>query len=141
MQFDEINIADILPQQPPFILVDRLLYCDWELTRTALLVRETNIFCDNGRLSAAGLIENIAQTCAARMGYINKYLQNDTVKVGFIGAIRKMNIGRLPLVGEQLVTQIQTIEEVFRMTLVSASIRCGEETLTACEMKISLTDK
>jgi predicted hotdog family 3-hydroxylacyl-ACP dehydratase len=140
MQFDEINVLDILPQQPPFVMIDTLLYCDRETTKTALLVREENIFCDNGHLSESGLIENIAQTCAARMGYINKYICRDTVKLGFIGAIRNMEIFRLPRTGEQLVTRIDTLEEIFRMTLVNACIQVGEELIASCEMKISITD-
>jgi predicted hotdog family 3-hydroxylacyl-ACP dehydratase len=140
MQFDEINVLDILPQQPPFMMIDTLLYCGRETTKTALLVREENIFCDNGHLSESGLIENIAQTCAARIGYINKYICRDTVKLGFIGAIRNMEIFRLPRTGEQLVTRIDALEEIFRMTLVKAHIQVGEELIASCEMKISITD-
>jgi predicted hotdog family 3-hydroxylacyl-ACP dehydratase len=140
MQFNEINVLDILPQRPPFVMIDTLLYCDRETTKTALLVREENIFCDNGHLSESGLIENIAQTCAARIGYINKSICCDTVKLGFIGAIRDMEIFRLPKTGEQLVTRIDTLEEIFRMTLVQAHIQAGDEPIASCEMKISITD-
>jgi predicted hotdog family 3-hydroxylacyl-ACP dehydratase len=140
MQFDEINVLDILPQRPPFVMIDALLYCDRETTTTALLVREEHIFCDNGHLSESGLIENIAQTCAARMGYFNKYICRNTVKLGFIGAIRNMEIFRLPRTGEQLVTRVDTLEEIFRMTLVNAYIRVGEELIASCGMKISITD-
>ena len=136
----EINILDLLPQQPPFIMVDKLLYCDRETTKTTLTVHEDNIFFNNGVLSESGLIENIAQTCAARMGYINKYLCNDSVKIGFIGAIRNLEIERLPKMGETLMTQINTIEEVFQMTLVSAILKIENEVITTCEMKISITD-
>jgi predicted hotdog family 3-hydroxylacyl-ACP dehydratase len=140
MKFDEINILELLPQRPPFVMVDALLYCDRETTKTAFQVREENIFCDNGQLTESGLIENIAQTCAARMGYINKYICRDTVKLGFIGAIRNMELFRLPRTGESINTQINTLEEIFRMTLVSASITAGEELIASCEMKISITD-
>jgi predicted hotdog family 3-hydroxylacyl-ACP dehydratase len=140
MPFDEINVLDILPQRPPFVMIDALLYCDMATTKTTLLVREENIFCDDGHLSESGLIENIAQTCAARMGYINKYIYCNTVKLGFIGAIRNMEISRLPQTGEQLVTRIDTLEEIFQMTLVNAYIQVGEEQIAACGMKISITD-
>jgi predicted hotdog family 3-hydroxylacyl-ACP dehydratase len=140
MRFDEINILDILPQRPPFVMIDALLHCDGERTETALRVRQENIFCDGGRLSESGLIENIAQTCAARMGYINKYIHRHAVKIGFIGAIRNLEILRLPREGERLTTRIDTVEEIFRMTLVNATVRAGRETLAACEMKIAITD-
>ncbi|MDR2449724.1 MAG: pseudouridylate synthase [Prevotellaceae bacterium] len=140
MPFEEINVLDILPQQPPFVMIDALLYCDRETTKTALRVREEHIFCDDGHLSEPGLIENIAQTCAARIGYINKYICHNTVKLGFIGAIRNMEISRLPQTGEQLVTRIDTQEEIFQLTLVNACILVGEELIASCEMKISITD-
>ncbi|MDR2814115.1 MAG: pseudouridylate synthase, partial [Prevotellaceae bacterium] len=66
MKFEDVSILELLPQRPPFVMVDTLLYCDREVTVTSLLVRDGNIFCDNGRLTEAGVIENIAQTCAAR---------------------------------------------------------------------------
>jgi len=155
MEFEKIDIQELLPQRPPFVMVDRLLFCDRQTTRTALTVREDNIFFDrgvlaewaspgevpdDGALSEAGLLENIAQTCAARMGFINKYVCNDTVKIGFIGAIRQGRIARLPRAGETLVTQIDTIEEVFQMTLVDAKVCVGSEVIASCEMKISITD-
>jgi predicted hotdog family 3-hydroxylacyl-ACP dehydratase len=140
MEFEKINILNILPQRPPFVMVDKLLFCDKKTTKTAFTVREDNIFVENGCLSAAGLIENIAQTCAARMGYINKYICNEAVKIGFIGAIRNQDIISLPIVGETLVTQIETIEEVFQMTLVNASVNVDNKLITSCEMKIALTD-
>ncbi|MDR1557955.1 MAG: pseudouridylate synthase [Tannerellaceae bacterium] len=140
MQFPDIDITDLLPQRRPFILIDRLLDFDKERTLTSLQVREDNLFCDDGCLSESGLIETIAQTCAARMGYINRYLCHDTVKLGLIGAIRHLEIRRLPRVGEVITTQVLLVEEVFRMTLVQATVRVGEEPIASCEMKISITD-
>ncbi|MDR3365364.1 MAG: pseudouridylate synthase [Prevotellaceae bacterium] len=140
MNFEEVNILELLPQRPPFVMVDKLLYCDREATVTSLTVRDDNIFCDNGRLTEAGIIENIAQTCAARMGYINKYICNDTVKLGFIGAIRNMEIRRLPQIGELMTTKIIVVEEIFQMTLVRATAIAGDENIASAEMKISITD-
>jgi predicted hotdog family 3-hydroxylacyl-ACP dehydratase len=141
VDFEKIDILDLLPQRPPFVMVDKLLYCDRETTKTALTVREDNIFFDNGVLSESGLIENIAQTCATRMGNINKDAGKGGVKIGFIGAIRNQEIVRLPKAGETLVTQVNTVEEVFQMTLVNATVSINNEIITSCEMKISMTDK
>ena len=140
MQFEDIDILELLPQHRPFVMIDKLLHFDFDVTRTSFLVNEENIFYDNGRFTESGLIENIAQTCAARIGYINVYILKETIKLGFIGAIRNLEIFRLPQIDELLVTQIATIEEVFKMTLVKASITVGEEIIASCEMKISTTD-
>ena len=140
MQFEDIDILKLLPQRPPFVMVDRLLYCDKVVTKTDFLVREDNIFCDNGQLTESGLVENIAQTCASRVGYINLFILKDTVKLGFIGAIRNMEIHRLPKLNELITTQITVVEEVFQMTLVTAQVTIGEELIASSEMKISITD-
>lgn len=139
MKPDDINILELLPQRPPFVMVDRLTYFCPETTRTELAVKSDNLFAADGRLSSYGMIENIAQTCAARMGYMSR-LGGQSVKLGFIGAIRDLKINRQPAVGETIATEIRVREEVFGMTLVDASITVGEETLAAAEMKIALTD-
>lgn len=139
MSLEEIDILKLLPQRPPFILVDRLVEFDERRTVTRFTVREEHLFCEEGRLQAAGLIENIAQTCAARLGYIN-LLNNRQVKLGYIGAIRDLEIRRRPRVGETLRTTIENLEEVFRMSLVEAVVRSGDEVLATARMKIALSE-
>src|SRR5574344_2961465 len=124
MNFSEINILELLPQQPPFIMVDKLLHFDEEKTVTQLTVRPDNLFYEDGRLTSSGLVENIAQTCASRIGYVNKYILKQSVKLGYIGAIRNLVIHRTPLLGEKLTTTIEVIEEIFKMTLVKATVLC-----------------
>ena len=131
------DILTLLPQRPPMVMVDRLLHCDPVVTETELTVREDNIMVDEGRLSACGLIENIAQTCAARMGYIN--LSNGKeVRVGVIGALREMEVHVLPAIGSTVKTRIEVSDEVFGMTLATAESRCGDTLLVSGTIKIAL---
>lgn len=140
MNFEEIDILTLLPQRPPFVMVDRLVHYDSVKCVTRLEIKEDNIFVEDGKFTSSGLIENIAQTCAARMGYINQFLNNDTVKLGFIGAIKNLNIVKLPGVGQTIETSIEIVEEVFQMTLVNAAITLDGEVIVTSEMKIALTD-
>jgi predicted hotdog family 3-hydroxylacyl-ACP dehydratase len=140
MDFEDIDILTLLPQRPPFIMIDKLLSCDKIITKTRLLVREDNIFVEQGRLTSQGLIENIAQTCAARMGYINQYIYKENIKLGFIGSIKNLQIVRTPNIGETLETTIEVEEEVFQMTLVNATIKINDEVIVTSEMKIALSD-
>jgi predicted hotdog family 3-hydroxylacyl-ACP dehydratase len=140
MQPGDINILDLLPQRPPFVMIDRLQHYDPKRTVTTFLVSRNSIFFDNERLTEAGLIENMAQTCAARMGYINKEIEGGTVKLGFIGSIKNMSIYRLPLEGETITTEINVLEEVFQMTLVNVSVRSSDSLIADGEMKISITN-
>ena len=132
-------MLDLLPQRPPFIMIDKLVFSDEVVTTTKFLVRSDNIFMEGDVLNACALVENIAQTCAARMGYIN-YVNHEKVRIGFIGSVRNLNILRPVRLGELLTTSIEVKEEVMQLTLVEASVRVGDETVVTAEMKIALSD-
>ncbi len=138
--FEKIDIHELLPQQPPFVMVDKLLHFDERVTTTAFEVRADNIFVDNDILNACALAENIAQTCATRLGFVNKYILKRAIQLGFIGSIRNMEVLRTPSVGEQLTTTIVVREEIMGLTLVDATIKSGEDTIVTSEMKIALSD-
>ena len=138
-EFEKIDVHTLLPQQEPFVMIDRLIHYDPVKTVTTLQVRADNIFADDGHLSVAGLNENIAQTCAARMGYISLSSGN-RVKIGVIGAITGFSVNRTPLVGEVLTTEIEVKQEVFQVTLVHATVKVGEELIAETDLKIALQD-
>ena len=119
------------------VMVDRLLHCDPVLTETELTIRPDNIMVENGHLTAIGLLENIAQTCAARMGYIN-LSSGKEVRVGVIGALRDMEIHSLPKVGDSITTRIEVSNEVFGMTLAHAECRSRNNPLASGTIKIAL---
>jgi 3-hydroxymyristoyl/3-hydroxydecanoyl-(acyl carrier protein) dehydratase len=134
-----INIQDLLPQRPPFVMVDRMISFTPEKVVTQLTVREDNIFVDNGHFTVSGLNENIAQTCASRMGYLSRASEGN-VKLGFIGAIDTFTAYRTPKVGETIETTMEVIEEVFNIVLARAVVRLGDEVLAEARLKIALSD-
>ena len=135
--FRDIDILELLPQRPPFVMVDHLT--DYSETQSScdLTIRKDNVFCENGEFAAAGLIEHIAQTCAARLGYYNKYILKTGVRLGFIGEVKDLDIVRLPREGETLNTTIVVMQEIFDVTLVTAEVRVGEETIATTRLKIA----
>ena len=135
--FRDIDILELLPQRPPFVMVDHLVDYSETQTTCELTVRPDNVFCENGELAAAGLIEHIAQTCAARLGYYNKYILKTGVRLGFIGEVKDLDIVRLPREGETLNTTIVVMQEIFDVTLVTAEVRVGEETIATTRLKIA----
>ena len=120
-------------------MVDRVLTFDRIRTTTSFAVRDDCIFVEEGHLTANGIVENVAQTCAARMGCVN-HINRENIKLGFIGAVRDMSFYRLPAVGETLETSIVVREEVFRMTLVDAEVQVDGEVIAKAEMKIALSE-
>ncbi len=136
---EDITMKELIPQRPPFVMIDKLVSFDMVLTTTELTVREDNLFVADGHLSGEGLIENVAQTCAARMGYINMN-KGDKVKIGVIGAISQFEVSRTPKVGETIATTIEVLDEMFQITMVKAVVTCDHETLAQANMKIAMTD-
>lgn len=140
MELSKIDIHELLPQREPFVMVGSLQTFSMEKTVTNTEIKEDNIFVEDGVFTPSGIIENIAQTCAARIGYVNKYILKKGIQLGFIGAIKNLDIHSLPKVGEILTTTIYTIEEVFGMTLVKAEAKVGDTLIADTEMKIALSE-
>ncbi len=140
MGLENIDIHELLPQREPFVMVGRLDHFDMERTSTVTPIIESNIFVEDGMFTASGVVENIAQTCAARIGYVNKYMLKKGIQLGFIGAIRNLKLYRFPKVGEEIETSIITIEEIFGMTLVYAIVKVNDEVIAESEMKIALSE-
>ena len=137
VRFLDVAPEEILPQRPPFIFIDGLTHYDETVTSARFTVRADTLFVSGGKLLASGVIEHIAQTCAARLGYYN-LVSGLPVKIGFIGAISNLHLSRMPVVGETLDTVIRVKEEVFGMTLVDAETCIGTEVIVNAEMKIAV---
>ena len=133
-----IDIHELLPQQEPFVMVGQLVHFDITRTVTETTIDSENMFVENGQMTDSGLIENIAQTCAARIGYVNKYILKKGIQIGFIGAIRNLEVKALPAVGDTIRTTVDVVEEVFGMILANASIECNDVTMVTTEMKIAI---
>ena len=118
-------------------MVDHLTDYNETQSSCSLAIRPDNVFLENGELAAAGLIENIAQTCAARLGYYNKYVLKTGVRLGFIGEVKDLSINRLPREGETIETTIVVVQEIFDVTLVTAEVRVGTEVVATTRLKIA----
>lgn len=158
----DIDVKEILPQRSPMLMIDRLTEWSESSATTEFEIREENIFLmscpsaandtvgttseHNARplhksLTPEGIIENVAQTCAAKIGYYNKYILHLPVNIGYIGEIRNFSVTRFPHAGETLVTKVVVEQEVFGISLISASVSCGGEVIATGKMKIAVKDQ
>lgn len=137
MNYRSIPILELLPQRPPFVMVDNLTDYSETQSTCCLTVRADNVFFEKGCLTAPGLIEHIAQTCAARLGYYNCYILKTGVRLGFIGEVKDLCILRLPREGELIETTITVLQEIFDVTLVTAEVRVGKEVIVTTRLKIA----
>lgn len=131
------EIFQLIPQRPPMVMVDCFFGIEKDISYSGLTISAENLFCQDGALQETGMIEHIAQSAAARIGYIYR-LRQESVPLGFIGSVEKMKIYRLPSVGAELYTSITIVQEVFDITLITAQVKEEEELLAECRMKIYL---
>ena len=132
------KIESLIPQRPPFVMIDQLISYNEKITRSSFKIRENNIFVENGQFCEPGLLENIAQTAAARAGYISVY-DNKPVLIGYIGAIKNLVIYSLPRVNDELVTEVSVEDQIFDVMLIKGKVTCRDVLLAVCEMKIFIS--
>ena len=116
-------------------MISKVLYSGELVTRSSFLVTEDNIFVKNDLFREPGLMENIAQTAAARAGYIAR-MENLPVQIGYIGAVKNLEINHLPATGDELITEITIKDQIFDVTIITGKIWCRETIVAQCEMKI-----
>ncbi len=139
MNPQDVDIRVLLPQQPPMVMVDWLLSADEKTAVTSLLVQKDNLFVTDGALNAYALIEVMAQTCAAQLGYMDYLVGNHNVRIGYVGSVKRMRVDDVPKVGETLTTHVEVLEEVMDMKLVSAKSYVGNQLLATAELSIVLS--
>ena len=137
INFENFKITDLIPQKEPFVMIDKIILSDGSKTKTKFNIKVNNIFSSNGVFTEPGLIENIAQTAAARIGFISK-LQDNPVPLGFIGGIKNLSIFFLPHVNTILETEIIITNEILKATLIDGKIYNFGKLAASCEMKIFL---
>ena len=133
------NIIDLIPQRPPMVMIDQLELCTIDITITNFTIKADNIFCKDGLFNEPGLIENIAQTAAARAGYIAKQ-KNEEPVVGFIGSVKRLKINALPKVGSQITTSVESMHDIGNVSIVKGIVKQNNEVIAECEMNIFLQE-
>jgi len=105
-----IDIKNYLPHRKPFLMVDMISKMDDVSVETFFKIGADNIFIENDLFAESGLIENAAQTCSAIVakGY---YVDENNVDkeavdvIGFISAIKKLQVFSLPKSGTTITTK------------------------------------
>ena len=129
------NILELVPQRAPFLMVDGVIESDEQKTITSFYIKEDNILVKDGRFSEAGLIENIAQTAAARAG-ITAARKHQPVVIGYIAAVQNLEIIALPETNTTIHTEITADNEILNVLLISGKATCNGMLLAKCNMKI-----
>lgn len=142
-----IEIQNYLPHRAPMLMVDIITAINTDSVATLFEVKADNIFLENARLSEAGLMENAAQTCSAIVGqtffFDENHQERQNVNVlGFISAMKKVEILELPQVGETLFTEGKLISRMdgddFSICLIAVTTRTATQAVLKAEVNLFL---
>lgn len=135
MKVGKENIKSFIPQREPFIMIDNLIEATSLNFESNFQITNENIFLKNEILQEPALIENIAQTCAAGFGFVQSQSDGET-RLGFIGAVSKLEVHSLPQVNSIINTYVTVTHQLENIFLVKGESFCNKKKLLECEMKI-----
>lgn len=136
MKVSKTQIGAFIPQRAPFIMIDNLLEATSERYESDFLVAPDNIFLEGEVLREFALIENIAQTSAAGLAFLNRD-DKDKPREGFIGGISKLMVYKLPNVNEKIQTTVTPLLKFENMYLLKGTSSVSGKKLLECEMKLA----
>jgi 3-hydroxyacyl-[acyl-carrier-protein] dehydratase len=135
MLIPKCDITLYIPQRPPMVMVDELVRAEADLAVTRFTILRDNLFLVSNRLGEPGLVENIAQTIAAMVGY-NCFLKNIPVPIGYIAAVKDLKIASLPVEGSVIETTVMITNQVMDVTVVKGKVEQAGNVICSCEMKV-----
>lgn len=136
-----IDIHTLLPQQEPMVMVERLAMFSETAIITETEIHADKLFAANGVLTTAGIMENIAQTCAARIGYVNKYILHRGIQVGVLAAISGLKVVAHPHVGDTITTTVRIVERLMGIMLAEASVESAGKLMATTRIKLALKEE
>jgi len=135
MDVTNIDVSNFLPHREPMLMMTSVLEIDDSSVTTKFHITEDCIFLKNGNFSETGLIENAAQAASGVVG--QSFFEKDDLEgagnklVGYISAIKKVEIFQLPKVGDTIITKAKLLSR----------FDTGEVTLCSLEAQTFLAEK
>lgn len=144
MLVSQEDIPGLIPQRYPMVMIDSLVSCDEKQVVSKLIIRPDNLFLDRNGFTSAGMMEAMAQTAAARTGYLLKNQpggSNNKIPIGVIGSIKNFRMFFQPVIGSAIVTTVNIEHEVLQATVVKGRAEVDGKLAAECDLQIFLTEE
>jgi len=115
-------------------MVDALLDYSTTTVWSELEVKVDNVFLEDKILQESGLLEHMAQTVALHTGY-SFFIRNEEAPTGYIGAIQKAEIMKLPQLGDVIQSKAEMLQEFMGVTLVDICAYVNDQIVATAQMK------
>ena len=136
MRVGKEEIELYIPQRYPFVMIDNLVDVTEDTFTSDFRILPGNIFLEGDTLREYALIENIAQSSAAGLCFVNASSQKGSVE-GFIGAISKLKIYELPKVNQTITTIVKKLLQLDNMYMMKGVCYADEKLLIECQLKLA----
>lgn len=131
----------LVPHRGPMCLIDRLTHCaDGEAEVEAVLAPEGALVDDDGCAEAAGLLELMAQACAAMKGHEDLSARGP-VRTGFLVGVRSFQVHGGARAGDRLRIRVRTVGRLDGFTVAEAEVARGAEVVATGSLKLWVTDE
>lgn len=137
MKPTDYMITDLIPQRPPMVMIDNLVYAAEKSAGGKLFISAANTFLREGVLQESGMVEFIAQTAAAWTGYLQREA-GKPVKLGYIASIKNLVINSLPAENTEIISEIAVDSELLGYTIITGKVLQSGNVLIQCEMRIKM---
>ncbi|MCP4976731.1 MAG: ABC transporter permease [Maribacter sp.] len=137
-----IAIKKFLPHREPMLMVDSILTINTDSVVVEFSISSDCVFIIDDVLTETGLIENAAQACSAIVG--QSFFDLDDLEgkgnkvIGYISAIKKVEIHQLPKVNDILITKAKLISrydsEDLSVCTISGSTFRNDDLIVDCTM-------
>lgn len=126
------------------VMLDQLDFCQGEVAQGRLRIVEDNVFMEGGLFSESGMIEAIAQTAAARTGYLARQTGNgkkEDPPIGVIGSVKDFELFFRPELGDEVIVEIRVMHEVMNASVIEGRVTVNDRMACKAELKIFITGK
>jgi len=131
------QIEQLIPQRAPFNMIDKVEENDGQFFASLTIV-DGHLFVEDGLFTEPGIIEHMAQSVAALNAFQHSISGSDTAKpkIGFIGAIKNLDIAGLPKLNETIDTKMEITAQILGASIVQVQTFLKDEKIAAGEFKI-----
>ena len=134
------GIQQLLPMEPPMLLLDEVIGWNDDRIVTAVTVRPDSMFLGEDGLPAHIAIEWMAQTCGAMVGLL-AIEQGQPIRIGFLLGTRNFTAGvaRFRL-GERMTVTASPVFDDGQMAVFDCQVERGAEICAAARLNLFQPD-
>jgi len=124
----------LIPQRAPIVMVSSIQSYQEKGLVATFTVEDEELFVDREQLAESGLLEHMAQSVALHTGY-SYFLKGEKAPMGYIGSMQKVEIDRVPRIGETIFSTVHILQEFMGVTLVEIETKLDDMVIARASMK------